>query len=391
LRYGTEGPVAVVGLVPVTPPAVAAAVAAGSAALGTPLTDPVPLAGSARSAVLRCRDGAGATVVVKSYPQDDYGAASFAAEAAGLALTGASGLGPRLLAADEASLTVVMSDLGDAPSLADVLLGGSAAAAAAAALLSWAGALGRLAVHAAYRESEHARLLAQYLAGRPGNRLLAELGDRIRGVAARAALLGVPEPAGLAAELAAVAGLTRATRYRVFSPGDACTDNNQVAPDGVRFLDYEDAGFHSVFLDAAYLRMPFSTCWCVFRLPAGLAAEAEADYRSAVCRVHADLTDDAVWQRGVRQAMAAWTMNSMGWLLNQALAGNAPLSEDRPAPGARQLLRHRWRVLAAELTAAGELPALTALVTDLLAATESWQVPELGPYPALRDWPASGD
>jgi len=368
------------------PPAVAAALAAGSAALRRPLTDPVPLAGSERSAVLRCQDGAGATVVVKTYPRDDYGPGNFAAEAAGLELAGGSGLGPRLLAADAATLTVVMSDLGGAASLADLLLDGPAEAAAAA-VLSWARALGRMAVHAGYRESEHARLLARHLDGRPPNRFFAELGDRIRGVAARAALLGVPEPAGLAAELATVAGLARATRYRVFSPGDACPDNNLMTSDGARFVDFEDAGFHSVFFDAAYPRMPFSTCWCVFRLPAGLAAQAEAAYRSEASRVHADLADEAVWRRGVAQAMAAWTMNSMGWLLNRALAGDAPLSHDRPAPGARQLLRHRWRVLAAELTAAGQLPALTALVTDLLAATESWQVPELGPYPALREWP----
>jgi hypothetical protein len=376
-----------VGLVPVTPPAVAAALAAGAAALGTPLTDPVPLAGGARATVLRCRDGAGASVVVKSYPADATGPGSFAAEAAGLELARSSGLSPRLLAADGAALTVVQSDLGDAPSLADLLLGASAPAAAGA-LVSWAASLGRLAAHAAYRESEHARLLARYLAGRPPSRLAAEMGERIRGAAARAALLGVPEPAGLAAELDTVAALTRATRYRVFGPGDACPDNNQVTSHGVRFLDYEDAGYHSAFLDAAYPRMPFSTCWCVFRLPAGLAAQAEAAYRSEVCRVHADLADDAVWQRGVRSAMAAWTMNSLGWLLSQAMAGDAPIDSDRASPGARQLLRHRWRVLAEELTAAGEWPAITALLTSLLAATQAWQAPELGPYPALRDWPA---
>src|SRR5450631_164150 len=133
-----------VGLVPVTPPAVAAALAAGAAALGAPLTHPVQLAGGARATVLRCRDSAGTSVVVKSYPADAAGPGSFAAEAAGLS--------PRLLAADGAALTVVQSDLGDAPSLADLLLGASAPAAAGA-LVSWAASLGRLAVHAAYRES----------------------------------------------------------------------------------------------------------------------------------------------------------------------------------------------------------------------------------------------
>jgi len=95
LRYGPDGLVVVVGLVPVTsPPAVEAALAAGSAALGAPLTDPVPLAGGGGSAVLRCRDGAGATVVVKSHLQDDSGPGRFAAEAAGLALAAGPGSAP---------------------------------------------------------------------------------------------------------------------------------------------------------------------------------------------------------------------------------------------------------------------------------------------------------
>jgi hypothetical protein len=44
-------------------------------------------------------------------------------------------------------------------------------------------------------------------------------------------------------------------------------------------------------------------------------------------------------------------------------------------------------VLAGEL-AGGDLPALAELMARLLAATEHWQVPDLGPYPALRDWSA---
>lgn len=378
-----------------TPTSPAAALAAGSAALGRPLSDPVLLSGGEWSAVLRCRDAAGGTVVVKSYPPGEEGPASFAAEAAGLALTRESGLGPRLLAADEAALTVVMSDLGRAPSLADLLLDGPAAAAAAA-LLDWAGALGQLAGYAAGREDEHARLLTRYRAGQAGHSFGEGMPLTCSSVVGRAALLGVGEPPGLAADLRSVADLVESSRYQVFSPGDECPDNNLITPDGVRFLDYETAGFHPVFLDVAYLRMPFSTCWCAFRLPAGLAAEAERSYRAEVCRVHPELADDDVWQRGAALAIAGWTMNSMGWLLGRALAGDAPLSDERPAPGARQLLRHRWRVLAGELAGGGlpggglpggELPALAELMTHLLAATEHWQVPDLGPYPALRDWP----
>ena len=96
-------------------------------------------------------------MVVKNYPATAEGADSFAAEAAGLALAAQAGAGPRLLAASSPARLVVMSDLGDAPSLADVLLTGSAAAAEAA-LLDWARACGELAVATAGRQPELAAL-----------------------------------------------------------------------------------------------------------------------------------------------------------------------------------------------------------------------------------------
>jgi hypothetical protein len=372
-------------------------VAAGAAALGRPLGGGVPLDGSDRSAVLRCADSAGGTVIVKTYPADEDGAASFAAEAAGLALTGGAGLGPRLLAAGRDTLTVVMSDLGSAPSLADLLLGGDRAVAGAA-LLDWAAALGELAAAGHGRAGEHAALLAEYLDGRAPFRLADALARRIAAAPERAALAGARlagprrsgarllaggDAGGLAAELAEITGLVRSAEYPAFSPGDVCPDNSLLTPAGVRFVDHETAGYDSVFLTAAYLRMPFSSCWCAFSLPPGLAARAESAYRAAVTRLYPEMGDDGRWQRGVRLAVAAWTLHAMGWLLARALQGNEPLDDLRTAPRPRTLMRFRWRMLAAELEQAGELPALAALMRELLDATEQWQVPELGGYPAL--------
>lgn len=51
---------------------------------------------------------------------------------------------------------------------------------------------------------------------------------------------------------------------------------------------------------------------------------------------------------------------------------------------ARQLMRHRWQVLAGELDAAGEFPAISAMARALLAATADWHAEELPLYPALR-------
>ncbi|HET7012583.1 MAG TPA: hypothetical protein VFI65_01650 [Streptosporangiaceae bacterium] len=357
-------------------------VAAGSAALGRPLSDQERLASSERSVVLRCRSSAG-SVIVKSYPADEQGAASFAAEAAGLEFTSGTGVAPELLAADPAERLIVMADLaGDSPSLADLLLG-SSPGPARDGLLSWARACGQLAVRTAGKEREFAVLLAKYGASLPG------IGDwlprRIGEIPGLLTSLSFAVPGRLDDDLAEVTEFVTAKAFEVFSPGDICPDNNLITADGLRFIDFENAGFHSVFLDAAYLRMPFSTCWCVFALPGGLAGEAEAAYRELVSAVFGELADDAVWSRGLRLATTAWTLHAMTYLLDRGVEADASLNPDASlAPTKRQLLRYRWRTLADELDRAGELPAIRALIGQLLTETGLWQVPELPLYPAFR-------
>jgi hypothetical protein len=367
-------------------PPVEAVLKAASDALGTPLTAGADLGGSDRSTVLRCERRGGGTVVIKSYPAAAEGWRGFAAEAAGLAFAGPAGAGPRLLASDASVPLVVMSDLGAAPSLADLLLGESAeaAGAAAGALLSWARACGQLAVRTAGRQRELAALQAAYPAASPvGARHW--LHRRIESAPGLAALLGITPPPGLAGDLADVASILAPGGYEVFSPGDICPDNNLMTASGIRFVDFENAEFHSVFLDAAYLRMPFSTCWCVSRLPAELAAAAELAYRAEVSAVFGELADDAVWQAGVVRAMAAWTIHAMTYLLDRSVTADRPMNQFVPqAPSGRQLLRYRWQMLGRELQAAGALPALAALMRSLLAATDHWDVPDLPVYPAFR-------
>ena len=313
----------------------AAVLAAGSAALGRELTRPEPIRDSDWTVVLRCVDEAGSaggqgTVIVKAYPPGPDGENSFAAEAAGLTLAGDTGLAPDLLAADQRSLTVVMSDLGRAPSLADTLLG-TGQERAARALLDWAEACGRLSVAMAGREPEFARLRRNYAGGSPVTAPGSGLEQRVLGVAERAALVGVTATEGLAAELAEVAVELARPVCLVFSPGDICPDNNLLTPGGIRFLDFEASGYHAVFLDAAYLRMPFSTCWCVFRLPPELRDAAEARYRTQAARIWPELADDGTWRRGVRHAVVAWSLGSMWWLLGRALTSDASLEPDAVA------------------------------------------------------------
>jgi hypothetical protein len=194
---------------------------------------------------------------------------------------------------------------------------------------------------------------------------------------------GITPPAGLAGDIAELGKLAD-DGYPAFTPGDTCPDNNVLTPAGLRFLDYEAAGFPSVFLTAAYCRMPFSSCWCVFRLDPELAALVEETFRAELVPVFPDLRDDDLWHAGMRRGIAAWSAKTM-LLTKDALAGDLALGRPGvPSPTIRQLLVHRSEMLHRELAAAGDLPALAETAGTLLrVAAREWDTPPLSSYPAF--------
>lgn len=337
--------------------------AAASALLGVGLTDPVDLGGSARSTVLRVRTASGDSVILKAHTER----APYAAETSGLRLTD---LGPRLLAADPEHRLIVMEDLGDAPNLADLLLS-SDEARARAALIEWAATYGRLAVQTLGREGELEEPSEPWVA---------------KGMAtfpAFLAELGVAVPPGLDADLEAVAALDQ-DGFRVFSPGDICPDNHLLTPNGLRPVDFEGAGFHSVFLDASYSRMPFGSCWCVFRLPKTFSLEAERAYRQEVVKGYPELADDRVWRPGVRLGSVAYVVGMSQLMVPMVQEADRPMHRTRtPESSMRQVLRYRWEVTARALERAGELPAMAGALRGLSGATGDWGVGVLGRYPAF--------
>lgn len=361
-------------------PAVGKIVAAASTALGVRLTAPVDLGGMDRSAVLRCRTADDTTVVVKAYAGTPEGLDCFAAEAAGLQFCDR---GPGLLAVDLDVPLVVQPDLGAVPSLADALLSNSPTAAQDA-LLEWARTYGRLAAETAGRQQEWRALRERYARGVSAAAyrdwiavLLADLPEAL-------AVFGVEPPDGLQDDLDAVRALIDHDRFPVFSPGDICPDNNLLTEDGLRMIDFESAGYRPVFLDAAYSIMPFSSCWCVFRLPDDVAARSLGTYRAEVVAAYPELRDDAVWHDGVLRASAIWTLALTAPLAERSSIGDSPMHPSRVSPGKRQLLRYRWTSLADRLRQAGQLPAVAELMRRLLVRTERWEVAQLDEYPAFR-------
>ncbi|MFI0966461.1 hypothetical protein ACH4S8_34475 [Streptomyces sp. NPDC021080] len=343
--------------------------------LDAELSGPVDLGGSSRSTVLRCETADGVSVIVKAFGNEPDSLRCFTAEAAGLSLGIA---GPEVLGVDPEFPLLVMTDLGNAPTLADVLLGKDPAVAEDG-LLAWARGLGRLAAESVHRRADLTRLWTRYDKGMPSwedEPWIAKNAAKLIGLLDSA---GITAPPGLAEELARI-GTAGAEEYPAFTPGDTCPDNNLLTPEGLRLIDFEVACYQSVFLTAAYCRMPFSSCWCVFRLPAETAAEIEQAYRGEVVGVYPALADDEVWQAGMRQAVAVWTVDATVRLLPRTVEDGPLHRTRRPVPTRRQVLVHRWE-MASGLE---EFPALAETMRLLLhEVAGDWDVAPLPGYPAF--------
>lgn len=323
----------------------AAVLAAASAALGTALTAGATLGGSSRSLVLRAT--AGDHRYVLKAPLES-GAGPVRERAALRVLRGVPGV-PRLVATADDPPVLVLADLGAGPSLADALLGPDPVAAEAA-LTGWATALGTVqAATAGLGDAFAAELAALSPLGPPAaDGSAGTLAAAAGALARHLPRLGVTPPAAALDELRAL----RPGGPAALSPGDTCPDNNVRTADGYVLIDFEAAEFRPLAWEAAYLRVPWPTCWCSWTLPAEVAERALGRWREAVGPLPADFDGE------VDRATVAWTFISTGWFLARILAGDDP-PEDIPTPTRRALLQHRLGRVPGG-TPLGELAAVTA-------------------------------
>jgi hypothetical protein len=330
---------------------VGVALAAASAALGRELRDLGGLGGSDRSHVHRVTDGV-ATLVVKGY--STHNLTSWARERVGLGVAGGLGLAPRLFAATADPALVVMEDLGTAPDVASHLLG-TDPGAADAALLAWATTLGRLharshadrhAIRAAFASAE-----AEAAGEEPIDRFHAGVGGSVDQAttdwAALAAELGVSGPP----DVGALADSLAADDHHALSPADACPDNNLLLDDGCRLIDFEWAEVRHPAWDAAYLTVPWPTCWCSWRIPDATAERTLDAYREEAA-VGIPYVGTEAFLADVEAARSCWALVSVAWSLTTALRED---EMPHPAsPGTRPRMQHRLQVVARSGTDAAD-------------------------------------
>jgi hypothetical protein len=357
------------------------------------LADPEELGDGEKAAVLRVRVAATPfslpkTLVIKQYParRAEGGPDPFAHEAVSYqlftALAPEERLAPELVAQASEERVVVIEDLGRAPTLADKLLGADARTAERA-LLSWARTLGRLHAVTAGREADFDALMRRLgvrrwqdpLAGE-ARTALAELPVLLRDT------IGVETSTAVQQRALRTSRLLGATRYRAFSPANACPDNTMVTSRGVRFLDFAAGCVRDVALDAAFMRVPFPSCWCAYGLPVGMSEAMIAAWRAEVGSVWPDLDDDSVLLPRLLDAQLLWV-----WLSTwQSLPWPAHAAPRVPGPRRATALTARWERLRSDAAALGasEIAQHADAVAHALQAQPGHGAVELPLYPAFR-------
>jgi Ser/Thr protein kinase RdoA (MazF antagonist) len=330
-----------------------------------------------REHVLRLELADGRSVVLKRRDQEeDAGDRGFETELA--ALEQLSGMpvpvAPCLLGADADAGILIMEDLGQGVSLADLLLTGGRERAEAG-LIAYARALG----------SMHAWTMRP-AAGPPGAQAhqaiergpwwLTAIANGKEPFLAAAARLGLPSE-GVASEIDQITPMLREKGNLGLVHGDPCPDNVLLFGDACRIFDFEMSGWGSVVLDAGYLLAPFPSCWCFADLPAEVAAPAVDAYHETLDAAGIGLGTD--WDAGVGAALAGWIV-ARGRALTEVLDEDGQWGTTTMRPRLLAWLRNFIERASDDRA----LPRLRAILVEMHDQLSSrWPEVRVPEYPAL--------
>ena len=209
-----------------------------------------------------------------------------------------STLAPRFLAGGGAAGFVATEDLGNHPSLLDLLLGKDSETAKQG-MIAFARGLGML----------HAQTVGQPESmpdALPVVRV--PVMEHWQQVQNAVASLALPLPDGAEGDIEAISTVFADPGCLALSNGDCSVVNCQI-PDGhVRFFDFEEACFRHPLLDAVVLRFPYPTGGPPWRLPPQVAIQSEAAYRTELAKVFPIMQNDHLWERSMAASVAAWTI-----------------------------------------------------------------------------------
>ena len=230
--------------------------------------------------------GIGSTVVAKTRRVDGEGhggPAFLRREVAALRTATSSGVTAQGIHVDDDAGVMLQTDLGEWPTLQDVLLGDDPAAAARG-MVEMATAVGRLHASTIDRRAEHQRHLAAFSADVETGQMYVDGAEHWDGIEQACTELGLPSATRARNEVTCLLarstgpGPSSALIHRDLNP-----TNVLLTDAGARLVDVEGSGFGHLGIDACFLHYPFphhSSPWGL--LPDGVVDSADAAYRTAL-------------------------------------------------------------------------------------------------------------
>lgn len=307
-----------------------------------------------------------------------------------LAAQGLSGIIP-VLAIGTNPPVIVFEDLGPGPTLANRLLG-TDRHAAETALIAWGAALGRLQAQTRRSREAFTAELADALPSAEAH--VDRMADQTAEIA-RALHRALPETLGVVLTEAAADELTQiAAELAIASdecpgglvPGDTCPNNALETDAGYVLIDFEAADYRHVVWDAAYLTVPWPSCWCSWRLPDSSVTIALNEWHTTIAP---NLSPSAAERldEDLRLATIVWAFTQLAWVVQPAArdesAGRKRWQAQEVGPPARALVQRRLMQLAELLDS--RLPSLEGLTRDLRRVTaQRWGDNPLQLAPAFR-------
>lgn len=329
------------------------------------------LGGSRRSVVRRVRAGT-ETFVVKEYLRPEE--MTWSREAAGLKAAGGV-RAPRLFGVCEDPAVVVMSDLGPGPNVADALLG-TDAVLGRDRILAWAHAVGELQAHTADRLDVFREALGIEV---PTDLTVSQMDDLGSALATLCAAHGLPWEDAVPETIQHVLGPLRTGPDLALTPSDTCPDNNLLGPDGLLLLDFEHAEIRHRAWEAAYLRVPWPSCWCAWQVPDGVSGLALQAYLDASYGTDGP---PSTFEADLEAATLLWCLLSVSWFLPAALDSDAAHNaDDDRMPGRRTLTLARLGLVA---RLSGPLPLVTWAESLRAELVGRWGDHPLRSAPAFR-------
>ena len=299
---------------------------------------------------------------------------------------GGQQVAPHFYGGDLARGLLVIEDLGDGESLADVLLGDNAAKAEEA-LVAYGRALGRMHAMTAGLSDDYGAILESLgRSGREREMWNGRLRSEIAKLPETCSELEFEWSPGMVDDVQqTAASLLEPGPFEAYIHGHPCPDNDRLLGGHMLFFDFDSGAFHNALIDGSYGRVPFPTCWCVNRLPDHLVPKFETAYRLELMKGVPKAGDDALFEKSLIEAAGYWLIENANALLPRALR----LEQRWGISTYRQRLLYRFEAFSRMSARSRELEALGAwayLMHERMRA--KWpEVQDMSLYPAFRQDP----